>query len=324
MMKTGTINVLVTGANGQVGMNIIEHLSLTSNFNIFGMYGKNQPILDSIICYPLDLTTISDDDISLQSILKKQDIVIHTAGYINICPKNDEEKKHLANVNQFGTINFFKNCEIAGVETMIYISSIEAFLSKGVFRQENLYSNEHTTLYGSTKANATNYFEQQSTIPRRLTIYPSGIISCAKNKPSPLMNFIYSIPTSYFQFYPKSTFHFLDGEYLSEKVCNYCENGLPLGLSKSIMLGRESSMSYLINVTKRINKQIVFPIAIPIPNWLLYYVAEIGEYVGSTELNSTVFKILNSTNELVSDEVRYPPLTRTIMMAFPDENETEL
>ena len=311
------MKVLVTGANGQLGTNIISYLRKNTSWNITGMFGKNKDNCpNDISLKSIELTTLTESDPSLIEILGKQDVIIHTAGYINVYPKNEEEKQKLWDVNSKGTINFFRNCERANVETVIYISSIEALLNNGVFDIKNLYSEKHTTIYGSTKAYATRWFKDDSTIPKRMIIYPSGIISKSINRPSPLMNFIYSISNTYIQFYPEAEFYFIDGNTIAEKIHNSCMN-LDFGLTSSILLGRKWSIGQIIDITKRIKQNIIFPVSLPIPDWLLYYTAKCGEYIGSSEINNIVFDILTSKNELENDNsVKTPHLFRTLTDAI--------
>ena len=208
------MKICITGANGQMGMNIlqqflpIEEFENTvalnglvtpskSHYKITALYHSNLNSLPlNIHKHKFDLTTFYKSEESkarLQSVLEKQDIVIHAAGYINICPKNQKEIETLYEVNSKGTIEFIKLCEQAKVKTYVHISSIEALLSEGYFHDKNLTSKEHTTYYGECKAEATIY-AKQSSIPNKVIVFPSGIISKVFNKPSPLMEFIYSIP----------------------------------------------------------------------------------------------------------------------------------
>ena len=331
------VKILITGANGQLGSAIVVYFNrefptyeLTGTTSSFLKKGDSH--LEESTCDPLlekrihmihlDITnTTSLDDI--EDILKEQDTVIHTAGYINVHPQTPEETNRLWNVNYSGTCSFFTKCEEAKIKTMIYISSIEAFLSNGVFDINNLNKCDQDSVYGYTKAIATIHFTEKVKIPNKLTIFPSGIISRVHENPAPLMKFIYSIKDSYIQFYPKTNFFFVDGDIVAEKVCsfaNICDK-YPFLLRNEnvIMLGRRWTMYELIDYTKKV-MEIDLPVAIAIPDTLLYIASVIGELFGSREINKSVFNILKSTNNLKNDPLsRNPHLVETLANALADE-----
>ena len=313
------VNVLITGANGQLGGNIIYYFQkYHPEYRLTAMYNlSTQNVPKNINIKSLELMDLKEESCELIELLREQDVVIHTAGYINICPQTKKEKNRLVQTNQVGTINFFKNCEKANVETVIYISSIEAFLNDGYFKYENLESSKHTTLYGETKAKATLYFKNECKIPKRLILYPSGIISLVKNEPSSLMKFIYSIPKTCIQFCPQSSFYFVDGNTVVKRIAQTFEIDIGHGVTENILLGRESSIKTIIEASKYITTGLVFPIVVPVPDWLLNSFSKIGEFFGSKEINKVTFEIINSKNLLDQyKDISHPDIFDTLKDAF--------
>lgn len=120
-MKYKTI--LVTGATGFLGFNIIKEL-LNTEYKIkaFVENGKGTIILDQfdIEIKHGDIQILED----VQNALDGCDIVIHTAALTDIWPKRSS---HVWNVNYTGTKNLVVAAKKAGIEKFIHIGSASSF-----------------------------------------------------------------------------------------------------------------------------------------------------------------------------------------------------
>ena len=112
--------VVVTGASGHVGVNIVREL-LVQGYKVRALIHSSQKALEN-----LDIETVKGDVTDYESLVRAfcgADYVIHTAGYVSI---NDDEWDTLHEININGVknvINASKECE---VKRLIHFSSIEA------------------------------------------------------------------------------------------------------------------------------------------------------------------------------------------------------
>lgn len=126
------MNVLITGASGLVGRNIIKQLEQHNSINkIFCLYRK-QPV----DCQPKKVIPIIGDMESLSRITIKESIhiAVHLVGYWQ-----KEDKKLLYKVNVEGTRNFIEFCKKNCIDSIIYLSTINVNLNrKGVYAKTKL------------------------------------------------------------------------------------------------------------------------------------------------------------------------------------------
>lgn len=120
-MKYKTI--LITGASGFLGLNIIKEL-LNTDFKIKGFVenGKNSSILDSFKIEIIHGDIQNLDDV--KNAVKDCDIIIHTAALTNIWPKRSSL---VWNVNYIGTKNLIIAAKNKGIEKFIYVGSAGSF-----------------------------------------------------------------------------------------------------------------------------------------------------------------------------------------------------
>lgn len=117
--------ILVTGATGLVGSNIIRLLVRNGYNNVYALIRKSsrteliKDILDVIEIAEGDLSDI----VSLDSLLENIDIVIHSAAMVSFRKK---DRKSLLHVNVEGTANLLNICLEKKIKRFIHISSIAA------------------------------------------------------------------------------------------------------------------------------------------------------------------------------------------------------
>ncbi len=114
--------ILVTGATGFVGSNLVEAL--------LGR-GLSVRVLKRSVSSPLALSGLDveqmEGDIrdldSVQKAVQGCDIVFHCAGYISF---EERKRKYQEEVNVQGTLNVAKACKKYGVKRLIYTSTVNA------------------------------------------------------------------------------------------------------------------------------------------------------------------------------------------------------
>ncbi len=114
------VNIVVTGASGLVGANIIRSL-LESGENVTALVHQDKRALEG-----LSIRSLSgdiEDSISLQHAFRDADAVVHSAGFVSI-RRNEWKKVYRLNVQ--ATRNVGQACLTAGVKKLVYISSVHA------------------------------------------------------------------------------------------------------------------------------------------------------------------------------------------------------
>lgn len=118
------MKVLVTGASGFVGSNLVESLSKKNNISVVAMVRSSQDILKNTnIEYRLaEIDSFGEIDIYLGDI----DVVIHTAGRAHVMKeKLSDPLKEFRRVNTKGTISLARSAAESGVKQFIFLSTIK-------------------------------------------------------------------------------------------------------------------------------------------------------------------------------------------------------
>jgi nucleoside-diphosphate-sugar epimerase len=116
-------NVLVTGANGFVGFNLVRSLYFRNQYNIYVAVNKvNKNFHPSITVHDgLDLSKQAD----WNNILSEMDIVIHCAARAHITKETSLDPIHeFRKINTDATLNLARQADQSGVKRFIFLSSI--------------------------------------------------------------------------------------------------------------------------------------------------------------------------------------------------------
>lgn len=134
------MNILLTGANGFLGKNIIEVLKKEHHFaTLSRSLGEYQFFLDE----------------QIPEFKEKFNVVIHCAGKAHTVPKTEIEKQQFYQVNVIGTQNLLKGLELSGIpEQFVFISSVAVYgQERGTGIKED-YPLEAQDAYGVSKIEA--------------------------------------------------------------------------------------------------------------------------------------------------------------------------
>ncbi len=116
------MTVVVTGASGHVGANLVRKL-LALGESVRATVYRDQTALQGIDveCVSADLLDVD----SLAAAFANADLVYHLAGLISIL---EFDSDRLQQINVEGTRNVIKACRQCGVKRLVYTSSIEALM----------------------------------------------------------------------------------------------------------------------------------------------------------------------------------------------------
>lgn len=140
------MNALLTGANGFLGKYIYMHLKDYTEIDSIGRSIGNINV-DIAISQPI--------------LLKKYDIVIHSAGKAHLVPKTEKEKQEFFKVNVTGTRNLLKALErLAVPKKFVFISTVAVY-----GKETGILINEITPLnaldaYGKSKIDAERIIQE--------------------------------------------------------------------------------------------------------------------------------------------------------------------
>lgn len=131
------MNIIITGATGYVGKNLIDSLLKFSNHKLYAIVRGN-------IELPEEIETIKDDcDLEINLSNANPDVVIHLASYITSSSEMEQFEKLVDSNITFGTrlLNALKN------------TSLKHFINVGTFAEYHFNDGElnPTYLYAATK-----------------------------------------------------------------------------------------------------------------------------------------------------------------------------
>ena len=115
--------ILVTGASGYLGREILLHLNNAGYHHLTGISRHELPATDQVtnteyLC--IDIL----DVLGLEDVFTGMDVVIHTAGMVSYQPS---DKNQIFKVNVEGTANAVNSALTSGVKLFIHISSSSVF-----------------------------------------------------------------------------------------------------------------------------------------------------------------------------------------------------
>lgn len=162
-----TAKVLITGSNGMLGKDIIQILTLTGNYDVFGMNRKHDNNLaegKSVVC---DITNLNELKMIVEEI--QPNIIIHCAAMVDVegCQKNKEYADRL-NVESTRQLATFK----PESTKFVYISTDSVFDGQDGGYDENTVKNP-INYYATTKSLAEEVVQNinQNSIIIRTNIY---------------------------------------------------------------------------------------------------------------------------------------------------------
>ncbi|MCG8306632.1 MAG: NAD-dependent epimerase/dehydratase family protein [Cytophagales bacterium] len=283
--------VLVTGANGLLGANIISQL-IKYGYEAIAMVrrGSNQKSLNGLKCDVFEGSFTSMNDLS--EIIPKCEYVIHAAARTKHVP-NDWQSFQESNVD--GTAMLIAYCKNVAIKRFIYVSSANCFANGSIDSPGDETGKFMQWLKGSGYA-WSKYLGQKMVIQEfkrnnfpGLVVAPTFIIGERDARPSSGQLLLYILKNR-MVFYPPGGKSFVDADFASNAIVNALTYGR---LGHSYLIAGEN-MTYkdfylLVKKTYKL-RQIHFTIPGPM--------LKLAGYIGT--LIEKVFRIslpLNHVNQ---------------------------
>ena len=254
---------IVTGATGHIGNNIVRYLLEQKN-DVRVLVRKKDVSLDGL---DVDIRISQTfDEQFLDSVISNNDVIIHTAGYINLF-NHDKMETFRSNVQltkRIVNICLKKHCRL------VYISSVD-IISKpkvGLVKEPShfTYEDMKKSYYQKSKLVATKFvYEKMKQGLDGVILYPSAVISPHDYKPSQVGKEIRHIINHKLLFSLKGGYNFIDVRDVAKAV--YLASIKPMN-DHIILSGYHLSIKELYeSISKITNRKKTI---IKIPLWLAY------------------------------------------------------
>ena len=116
------MKVLVTGANGFVGREVLQQLNVMSGFQAVGSVRRAAGLTGATVVEVGDLTAQTDWSLTLAG----ADIVVHLAARVHVMQDTEADPlTAFRAVNVEGTLNLARQAAVAGVKRFVFISSVK-------------------------------------------------------------------------------------------------------------------------------------------------------------------------------------------------------
>lgn len=148
MQSTPKEKILVTGATGLVGSQIIKMLNTTTHHIVGLARHVPESLGDGIQWLSCDLLDI----VGLEQALRGVSKVYHAAGFVSFDPK---EKQKVYKINVEGTANLVNACIKNGVQKLLHVSSVaaigEARGAHQIIKETMQWDDHGASAYGKSK-----------------------------------------------------------------------------------------------------------------------------------------------------------------------------
>lgn len=260
---------IITGASGHIGNNLVRFILDTEpDAKVIALTRRNVgKELEN-----LDIEQVIGDinDIHyLESNIKPNDIVIHSAGFIDLTNKRKEESY---NINYLATKNLCDVCERVHVKKFVCIGSVDAIdRAKGqdIISEPQKYVPEKIKdIYGKTKAMATQYVldkMNENITFNACIILPSAVIGVHDYKPSAIGKVVLNCIKGKAELGIKGGYNFVDVLDVCKAIYTASHNDAK---GQYIVSGHNVSVKELYNIVNKCIGVVKKPIILPM--WLAY------------------------------------------------------
>jgi dihydroflavonol-4-reductase len=257
--------LIITGATGHIGNNLIKSIDL-NKYEVIAIVLKNDPFINIL---PKNIKILYGDicdEKFVNSTIKKDDIIIHLAGIIDI---TKERKDLLYKVNVEGTKTIANAC-LANNAKLIYVSTVHVLTptkDKPIDETNILNTNVDFSEYERTKCIATKYiFDLEKKGLKASVIYPSGIIGKNDYRKSELGTLLIKIKKNKLPFCIRGGYSFVDVMDVCKAIIKIIDDNI--WCDSFIISGEYISIIDLIKVTQELTnrkKKII-----PLPKFMAY------------------------------------------------------
>jgi len=254
--------VLVTGANGHVGNNLVRAL-MKENVEIrAGIRNlNNKHLLEALACEVVHLDFL--DPVTLEKSLEGIDVLYQVAAVFKHW--SSDEEKEIVEPNVIGTRNILEAAHKAGVEKIVYVSSIAALEQHK--RNEN--GEIMTTAYN--ESDQLNPYVRSKTLSEMeawkvaqaldlnlVTVLPSTIIGGTYKKTTETLAAFSALVNGKMPFTYEMCLNFIDADDIAKGMILAAQKGVK---GKRYVLSNTEAlpMEMVIEIAKEINPSLVPP-----------------------------------------------------------------
>lgn len=214
---------VITGATGHIGNNLVKML-VKEQRDVRVIIRKEDVSLKDL---PIEYVfgNFYDEEIMSKSI-KKDDIVIHLAAYIDL---KNRKKSMTYFINEEATKIIARYSYKVGVKKFVFASSVDAMYKKNldVVREMDFLDTSHLkNYYPISKANATNFlidFKKENEDFNLAIFYPSACIGVNDYKPSAIGKVVKDVILGKMEFGISGGYNFVDVRDVSRGVISLCD-----------------------------------------------------------------------------------------------------
>ena len=262
---------VITGASGHIGNNLVRYINdmdREANIISLGRRYVDRELSGTIVTQVVgDISSVD----FLKANIRKDDIVIHSAGLIDLTGKKFSEAY---NINYVATKNICDVCENIGVKKFIYIGSVDAIyredVSAIITEPDDYYPDLMPDSYSKTKAMASKYVLDRIKANIKFNaniILPTCVIGVHDYKPSAVGRIVQGIINGKKEIGIKGGYNFVD-------VMDVCKCIYNCSLSNTsgqyIVSGYNVTIHEFYDKINRVVDNKCKPIIIP--DWLVYVV----------------------------------------------------
>jgi dihydroflavonol-4-reductase len=200
--------VVVTGASGHTGANLVRKLSAEGE-RVRALVHRDKRAFSG-----LDIETVAGDILdsdSLNQVFRGASVVYHLAVHISISRRDDEQA---ARINIEGTRNVISACREAGVEKLIHFSSIHALSREPrdeVIDEDRPLAGTDAPVYDRSKAEAERIvIEAAENGVDAVIVIPTAMLGPWDFKPSYMGRFLIALTQGEFKSLVQGGFDWVD------------------------------------------------------------------------------------------------------------------
>ncbi len=274
-MKKST---LVSGAFGFLG-NIICRSLLNYDFYV------------DTIDLDQNATFVNDISKEISPFSKKYELVVHSAGLAHILSKTKEEENQFYEINYQGTINICKAFEAHPPNTFVFISTIAAYGKDIGTELEESTALEGTTPYAKSKIMAEEFLlDWCKEFDVNLVVLRLPLVAGSKAKGN-LGAMVKGIKKGYYFNIKKSKAK--KSIVLAEDIARLIPN--LIGHKGIYNLAGDKDYTFK-EISDIIRKQLGDKKVLSLPNWIVKFLAKVGDIIKFFPLNSATY--MKMTNDL--------------------------
>lgn len=224
-------NFVITGATGHVGNNFIHLLSKQEPDAKITLI-HHRKITDDFggIKFTQKIGNLSDKDF-LKSVITKDSIVVHIAGFIDL---TDKEKEKCFLINFQYTKNICDVCIEKGVRRFLYVGSVDGIArpkdpNEIIVEPDDYFPEKVEGNYGKSKASAMKYVlaqMKQNPSFNACMILPTAVIGINDFKPSAVGQILCKSLSGKAEFGLKGGYNFVDVEDVALAMLTLSNNNL--------------------------------------------------------------------------------------------------